>query len=79
MSILIKASMQHRKQRLATKRGISLDEAESIIKKVDQMRENYISKYTGTSRYDSRYYDLVINMDGKNEEQVVDLILQYIG
>ena len=27
------------------------------------MRENYVKKYTGTSRYDTRNYDLVINMD----------------
>lgn len=28
------------------------------------MREDYIRRYTGTTRYDTRNYDLVINMDG---------------
>jgi cytidylate kinase len=36
------------------KRGISREEAQSIIKEVDTGRENYVKKYTGTSRYDTR-------------------------
>ncbi len=79
LSILIQASMEHRVQRLVRKRDITPEQAETIIKEVDSMRDNYITKYTGTNRYDARYYDLVINMDGKTEDQVVDLILQYIG
>lgn len=79
LSILIQASMEHRVQRLVCKRDITPEQAEAIIKEVDTMRDNYITKYTGTNRYDARYYDLVINMDGKTEDQVVDLILQYIG
>lgn len=79
LSILIQASMEHRVQRLVCKRDITPEQAETIIKEVDTMRDNYITKYTGTNRYDARYYDLVINMDGKTEDQVVDLILQYIG
>ena len=50
-----------------------------MIKKVDEMREAYVKKYAGTSRYDTRNYDLVINMEGKTEDEVVELILQYIG
>ena len=49
------------------------------MKDIDQARENYIQRYAGTSRYDSRNYDLVINADGHTEEQIVDLILAYIG
>lgn len=79
LSILIQASMEHRVQRLVRKRDITPEQAKTIIKEVDSMRDNYITKYTGTNRYDARYYDLVINMDGKTEDQVVDLILQYIG
>lgn len=79
LSILIQASMEQRVQRLVRKRDITPEQAEAIIKEVDTMRDNYITKYTGTNRYDARYYDLVINMDGKTEDQVVDLILQYIG
>ena len=43
------------------------------------MRENYVTKYAGISRYDTRNYDLVITADGKSEDQIVDIIMQVIG
>jgi cytidylate kinase len=61
------------------KRQISREEAEKAIRKVDKMRENYVNKYTGTSRYDTRNYDLVISSEGKTEEEIADLIISYIG
>jgi hypothetical protein len=43
------------------------------------MRENYVTKYTGTSRYDTRNYQLVITADGKTEKEIADMIIRYIG
>jgi cytidylate kinase len=57
----------------------SHEEAEKVIQRVDGMRETYVQKYTGTSRYNTRNYDLVFNMEGKTEDEIVELILQYIG
>ncbi len=71
--------MESRIARLLKKRDITRQEAEEIIEQVDKMRENYVNKYTGTTRYDTRNYDLVISADGKTEDQIVDVILQYIG
>ena len=65
-------------ERMARKQGIAPEEARKIIDQVDKMRENYVKKYTGTSRYDTRNYQLVIAADGKTEEQMADLIMQYI-
>ena len=79
LSILITAPLEQRIQRLMRKRGLTEEEARKTIEKIDEARENYIKKYTGTSRYDSRNYDLVINMEGKTEEQIANLILMYIG
>ena len=79
LSILIQAPLEHRIQRIMSKQELSREEAEKVIQKVDEMRENYVKKYSGTSRYDTRNYDLVINMEGKTEDEAVDLILQYIG
>ena len=79
LSILIQAPLEYRIQRIMTKQELTREEAEKIIKKVDEIRENYVKKYSGTSRYDTRNYDLVINMEGKTEDEAVDLILQYIG
>ena len=57
----------------------SKDEAEKFIKEVDRMREDYVKRHTGASRYDTRNYDLVISMHDKTEAEAVDLILKYIG
>ena len=78
LSILIQASLEYRISRLVEKRGISREEAQSIIKEVDTGRENYVKKYTGTSRYDTLNYDIVLNADEHTEEEIVELILQYI-
>ena len=79
LSILIQAGMDYRISRLVEKRGISREEAQSIINEVDMGRENYVKKYTGTSRYDTRNYDIVLNVDEHTEDEIVALILQYIG
>ena len=65
-------------KRLVRKKGITEEEARKIIEKVDKMRENYVKKFTGTTRYDTRNYDIVISADGKTEDQIVDQILLYI-
>ena len=79
LSILIQAPMAYRLQRVHLKQGLSLEEAEKVIKKIDQMRENYVKNYTKTSRYDTRNYDMVINMNWLTEDQAVQMILDYIG
>ena len=79
LSILIQASMPCRVARVAREQNMSKEQARDTIEKVDQMRENYVREFTGTSRYDSRNYQLVINMDEITEDAAVDLILAYIN
>ena len=79
LHILIQASMPFRMKRVAKKQNITEEEARKIIDKVDKMRENYLKEYTGTSRYDTHNYDLVIRADGKTEDEIVDIIMDYIG
>ena len=79
LSVLIQASMEHRVERVARKQNVTPEEARKIIDQVDKMRENYVKKYTGTSRYDTRNYQLVITADDKTEEEIANLIMQYIG
>jgi len=78
LSILIQASMPCRMTRVAHEQNMSKEEARMTIDNVDKMRENYINKFAKTSRYDSRNYQLVINMDELNEDAAVDIILNYI-
>ena len=79
LNVFIQASMPYRVERVMRKQQITEEEAVKTIKKVDKMRENYVKKYAGLSRYDTRNYDLVISADGKSEEQIVDIIMKYIG
>ena len=79
ISVLIQAPMEHRIERIMRKQNMSRDEAIKTIEKVDKMREDYVKNYAHTSRYDTRNYDLVINIDGKTEEEVANLILTFIG
>jgi cytidylate kinase len=78
LSVLIQASMESRIERVMKKQNLSWKEAMKVINKVDKMREEYVKNYAHTSRYDTRNYDLVINMDGKTEEQAANLILSFI-
>lgn len=79
LNILIQASIPFRIERLMRKQHLTEEEARDTIDKIDNMRENYVKKYTGTSRYDTRNYNLVITADHKSEDEIVDLILKYIG
>ena len=79
LSILIQASMPHRVKRVANKQNLTEEEARKAIDRVDKMRENYVNKYTHSSRYDTRNYDLVISMDGMTEDEAVDIIMDYIN
>jgi cytidylate kinase len=79
LSILIQASMPFRVERVMRKQNMTEDEARKTIEKVDKMRENYVKKFTKSSRYDTRNYDIVISADGKTEDEIVDIIMQYIG
>ena len=78
LSILIQAPMEQRIERVAQKQNMSWEKAQKVIMKVDKMRERYVNKYAKTSRYDTRNYDLVISMAGHTEDEVADLIMQYI-
>ena len=78
LSVLIQASMKHRIERVMQKNNITAKEAEAIIKEVDEGRENYVKKYTGSSRYDTRNYDLVINADDHSEDEIVEMIIHYL-
>ena len=80
LDIFITAPREKRIQRVMVKQHLSEQEAAAAIDRVDEGRENYIKRYAGTSRYDVRNYDLVINMDNvPDENAAVELIVKYLG
>ena len=79
LDIFITASLDKRIARVVRKQGLNPDQAKAVIESVDQARENYVKRFAGTSRYDLRNYDLVLNVDHLDEEQAVACILNYMG
>ena len=78
LNVLIIAPEENRIRRVMKKQGLTEESAKAIVKDIDQARENYIQRYTGTSRYEARNYDVVLNADGHTEEQLAGIILSYI-
>ena len=78
LNVLIIAPEENRIRRVMKKQGLTEESAKALVKDIDQARENYIQRYTGTSRYEARNYDVVLNADGHTEEQLAGIILSYI-
>ena len=79
LDVFISASLPNRIERVMRKQNLSRESAQSVIGEIDKARENYIQRFAGVSRYDSRNYDLCINAGGHSEEELADLILAYIA
>ena len=78
LDVFISASMPHRIERVMRKQNLSEESAQAVIEGIDKARENYIQRFAGVSRYDARNYDLCINADGHSEEELAELILDFI-
>jgi cytidylate kinase len=79
LRVFITASLENRITRVMNKQCLNREQAVKLIEGIDKARENYIQRYTGTSRYDARNYDLGLKADGPSEEELASLILAYIG
>lgn len=78
LKILIQSTMEKRIARVMEKQGVSKTEARAIIDKVDKGRERYTKEFSRTTRYDTRNYDLVVNVAHLTEDDAVDIIMEYI-
>ena len=76
--IFLRGSMVRRIERVMELQGLNETEASEAIAKVDEGRENFVKHFTGSSRYDTRNYDLVLNMDHLTLDGAVEVILDYI-
>lgn len=78
IKILIQSTMEQRIKRVMEKQGLTEEEAKKAIEKVDKGREKYTKEFSGTSRYDTRNYDLVLNVANMKEDEAVEVIMSYI-
>jgi cytidylate kinase len=79
VDILITASLDNRVARVMSKQNLTREKAMEVIESVDKARNNYVSRYTGQSRYDARNYHIVLNMDYITEDKAVDIIMSYLS
>lgn len=77
--VLIQSPMPCRIKRVMERQGLSESEAKKAIDKVDKGRERYTQEFSGTSRYDTRNYDLVLNVGNLSEDAAVDIIMECIN
>lgn len=78
LDIFIQAPLESRIQRVMAKQNLSREEAEIIIRSVDEGRETFVKRHAGVSRYDARNYDLVLNVGDMSDDDAVSCILKYI-
>ena len=74
VKIFLIADMEHRVKRIMEKYNINEEEARKLIDDTDKARENYTKTFAGTSRYDARNYDLVINVSPFTTDQVAQFL-----
>lgn len=79
LKIMIYSSMAKRVQHVMAKNGVTEAEAKDIIASVDKGREEYTKRFSGSSRYDVRNYDLVLNVADMTVDEAVDVIMAYIN
>lgn len=79
LHILITSSMHKRVERVMQKQGLTEKEAKAVIEKVDKGRETYMKEAANASRYDTRNYDLVINVANLTEDEAADVIMDFIN
>ena len=75
---LIIADDNARIDRIVRKQNLSREEAEKVIKNIDNRRDTFVKSVTEKSRLDAHNYDLVINITGMNPEQVTEFLADII-
>ncbi len=78
MRLLIIANPECRVKRLMERQGVDEKGAREIMERADKARENYTKSFAGTSRYDARNYDMVINVSGFTTDQVARFLAENV-
>lgn len=78
MRLLIIADPECRVKRLMERQGVNEQGARDIMERTDKARENYTKSFAGTSRYDARNYDMVLNVSGFTTDQVARFLAENV-
>ena len=72
--VFLRADKTFRRDKVARRLNINEGSADALIDKVDEARENFTMTFSGKSRYDSRNYDLALNVTGLEPTEVARFI-----
>ena len=72
--VFLMAGKSFRRDKVARRLNINEGEADALIDKVDEARENFTKTFSGNTRYDARNYDLVLNVTGLDPTDVARFI-----
>ncbi len=76
LKVRIIADMEERIAYMMKRENVSKDDAVQLVKKVDEERTKWSLKLYGIDNWDSRLYDLVINIGKVTLDHAVDLVCQ---
>ena len=74
-NILVHGGAAKRSERLSKEQGISLEEAQKLVKESDDQRTDLFKHAYNTDLLDSSLYDLTINTDDVDDEAALTLVL----
>ena len=77
LDVFITAPLDVRIARLSEKRGITVEQAEILVKKMDKERENYYNFYTFGRWGVAGTYDLCLDASLLGVEQAAELIIEF--
>lgn len=72
--VFLMACKKFRIAQVAQEENIDMVQAEQLIEKVDEARENFTKTFSGKTRYDARNYDLVLNVERLDTKEVAQFI-----
>jgi cytidylate kinase len=78
LKVRINADMEERNAYMMKRESVSKIDAAQLVKRVDEERTKWSLKLYGTDTWDSRLYDLVINIGKVTLDHAVDLICQTV-
>ena len=78
LKVRIIADMEERIAYMMKRENVSKEDAVQLVKKVDEERTKWSLKLYGIDNWDSRLYDLVINIGKVTLDHAVDLVCQTV-
>jgi len=78
LKVRINADMEERIAYMMKRESVSKKDAAQLVKRVDEERTKWSLKLYGTDTWDSRLYDLVINIGNVTLDHAVDLVCQTV-